>query len=76
MGYNDTCCRMKEQEADSLRERIADLEVALFLLAEDAEAMHRSHVPGPGEPPITKNERANLARAQALLVGVVVMDVH
>jgi hypothetical protein len=33
MSYSDTCCRIKEQEADEMRSRIADLETCRSVLA-------------------------------------------
>lgn len=53
-------------EAADAHRRIAELEHALWLLAGDVEALHRSHA---HEPPITREEIYHLARAQALLSG-------
>ncbi len=47
--------------------RIAELEAALWYLVGDVEALHRSNIPSPGNPPITYKEIANLDRARALV---------
>lgn len=67
MPIPDSTVESYIRNIEKLRAQNDDLLSALYFLAADVEAMHRSHA--NLRPPITKNETDNLLRAQALLKG-------
>lgn len=68
-GFVDAISHAIREAEARAAERIAKLERALWLLAGDVEALHRTVIPFPGEPPFTDNEKRNLATAKELLAG-------